>query len=177
MLDICCGAFDNKGTNYDEKGLIYKPLVAQTIGQNGFKVTGIDFRENQTREKIFYKHLTEIDILKNDWSDKLMTKFDSLIFLRSWDTPEILFHFQDNFSSLSLNELSIKIAQSLLPSFIKCLNSESYLITSEIFNYGLCSNESEVDYLKNKTLQIFSEFSFKLLNEENGLYFLELISN
>ncbi|MEI6728598.1 MAG: hypothetical protein WCK98_03050 [bacterium] len=177
VLDICCGAFDELGTNYDEKGLIYQPLVAQTLGKNGFEVTGIDFRQNHTQEQIFYKHVTGIDILKGDWPEKMTTKFDSLIFLRSWDTPEILFYFQDKFPLLSLNELSIKIAHSLLPDFIKCLNLGGILITSEIFNFGLCDTNDEARVLKNQTLNIFETAGFKLLDVVNGLYFLKLISN
>lgn len=177
VLDICCGAFDEQGTNYDEKGLIYQPLVAQILGKNSFEVTGIDFRQNQTQEPIFYKHLTQINILESDWPEKLDAKFDSVIFLRSWDTPEILFHFQDKFPLMSLNELSIKIAQSLFPDFIKCLNPSGCLIISEIFNYGICLNGGEVNHFKNKTKQIFTDFSFNLINEENGLYFLKLVSN
>jgi hypothetical protein len=177
VLDICCGAFDDQGTNYDETGLIYQPIVAQILGKNGFAVTGIDFRENKTRESIFYRHLTQINILESDWVEKLGAKFDSVIFLRSWDTPEILFHFQDKFPLLSLNELSIKIAQNLLPEFKKCLNPKGCLITSEIFNFGLCRSEYEIASLKKETLRIFSNLSFKHLREENGLYFVELVSN
>ena len=47
VLDICCGVFDQKGSGYDVKGEIYQPLVAQKLGQLGFDVTGVDFREGE----------------------------------------------------------------------------------------------------------------------------------
>jgi hypothetical protein len=172
VLDICCGAFDDEGTNYDNKGQIYKPLVAQILGKNGFEVTGIDFRANKTMDQIYYQHTTGVDILKSNWAEKFSNKFEVVIFLRSWDTPEILLNFQDKFPHLSLNELSIKIAQGVLFSFLECVKEGGFFITTEIFNYGLCEDTEEINKFKKQTLEIFKQYKFNLLKLENGIYFL-----
>lgn len=172
ILDICCGVYDKTGTSYDKNGEIYEPVVAQFLGQNGYEVTGIDFRQNSLVQKLFYKPITNIDILDQNWTEKIQKNWDVLIFLRSWDTPEILLNYQEKLENSYLNELCIQIAEDLLPNFVDLINENGLLFTTEIFNFGLLQNVAETDSYLNLSKELFAKNNLEILDYQNGLYCL-----
>jgi hypothetical protein len=236
VLDICCGVFDPAGTNYDSKGQIYQPLVAQKLGELDFDVTGVDFREGEilrfamvdgkkvqgeksevqnkrvgvqedyektesgvsmsfrgNREilaesdeishfvrndspiniNLYFKHRFDINILEENWTEKLEKDWSVLIFLRSWDTPEILLHYQKILDIDDINLLSLEIAKIYLPIFADLLEPKGLFFTTDICNFGICDDEFEIQLYKNQINQLITKNGFTLLNNENGLYFYQ----
>jgi|GEM_PF-3051098 len=170
VVDICCGCFDNRGTNYDQNGLIYQPLVANYLGGKGIDVTGIDFRVNQTDYDISFTHRSDINILEPNWTNKLKTKFDSLIFLRSWDTPEILLHYQDLLQITDLNQQCLEIAKIYLPQFKKLIKPGGLFFTTDICNFSVCENELEIQEYQAKIDDLLVQNGFKEIFNRSGLY-------
>jgi SAM-dependent methyltransferase len=144
VLDICCGVYDDLGTNYDADGLIYEPLVAQSLAQAGFQVTGVDIRPNVGEKKIFYHHRTDVNILEPNWTQKLADEaFDVVIFLRSWDTPELILAFQKETRINDVNQLNLVMARRLFQDFVKLLSPGGFLIVSEVFWEDLFQSEEQ----------------------------------
>ena len=164
--------FDQTGTNYDLEGKIYEPIVAQELAKNGYETTALDFRENDPQQKLNFKTL-KTNFLETTEFNQIGSNYDAVIFLRSWDTPEILTYFQPEFNFLDINKLSLKIAHHLLPKFKKLITKEGFLIVSEIFNFGLCENLKEVENYKQLTFDIFSKYRLGVVQVCEGLYFLE----
>ena len=174
VLDICCGAFDDSGTRYDLDGKIYQPIVAQVLAQLGFEVTGLDVRGNTIATG--YKHQNNIDITKNNWHQKLEKNWDCLIFLRSWDTPEILLYFQKILDINNLNLLSLEIAKIYLPIFAELLTPNSLFFTTDICNFGLCEDAFERDLYQNQITQLLIQNGFKMIFQKNGLWCFDYFS-
>jgi len=179
ILDICCGVYDPKGIDYDPSGEIYQPLVAQVLAQNDFSVTGIDKRENVTTEgdEIDFIHRQDINILDENWSENLEKDWNALIFLRSWDTPEIFLHYQKLLKINDVNLLSLEIAKIYLPYFTDLLGTNGLFITSEICNFGLCDDEFEVQLYKNQVSQLMKINGLEYINQEDGVSWYVKISS
>jgi len=206
ILDICCGVFDKTGTNYDEKGEIYEPIVVEKLAEIGYYVTGLDFRENKIIKQvqdgmenelrvdnqlvaaikdrhivddqninydyntsIKYTHCSDIDILQDSWSGKLPKDWNVLIFLRSWDTPEILLHYQKVLDVDDLNLLSLEIAKIYLPTFAELLEPNGLFFTTDICNYALCDDDFEILLYKNQVKQLMSKNNFEFIDSLHGL--------
>lgn len=170
ILDVCCGAFTN-GTNYDKMGLIYEPVVAEYLGQKGCNVTGLDLREN--KQKVHYSHISDIDILEPDWIEKVYQNLDSLIFLRSWDTPEILLHFQKLTGIMDVNTLTLKIAEYFLPQFCSVLRQGGLFFTTDIISPELSEYVANFELARNSLEKLFTTYGFKEIFSENGLMVFE----
>lgn len=170
IVDICCGSFDSAGTNYDPGGIIYQPVVANYLGQKGVAVTGIDFRANPADIDISYTYLSDINILEPDWTGKLNAKFDSLIFLRSWDTPEILLHYQNLLQITDLNQLCLEIAKIYLPQFQRLIKLGGLFFTTDICNFGICESETEIQEYQAKIDDLMIQNGFNEIYNSNGLY-------
>lgn len=180
ILDICCGAYSS-GTNYDPDGEIYEPVVAQYLAAKGYDVIGLDFRTNNKtaknhEQKILYKPVNHINLLTLEWVSEVQKLpgylFEVAIFVRSWDTPELLFSYQNkllasnNLSShlIDLKDVNLEMALDILPKINQIVRSGGYIITSEIFHLGLDSNSSL------STTQILEQTGWKIQDERNGLF-------
>jgi len=170
ILDICCGVFYPDGINYDKKGEIYQPLVAQYLGERGFSVTGIDTRKNVSNIPLHYNHLNTIDIVEPNWQLALEKNWNAVLFLRSWDTPEILLHYQKLLNITDLNTLCLRIAQLYIPVFADLLKTGGIFFTTEIINQLLCKNQNEVKEYELNINNLFVKNNLYLLGHNNGLY-------
>jgi len=170
VIDFCCGVFDPAGVNYDPKGDIYQPIVAQYLGQKGLKVTGVDFRQNDQNSKLNYFHRKDINILDSNWTSKINLKYDVVIFLRSWDTPEIILDYQKRTNISDINTLSLIIAQDLIPKFLKLLKPNGLFITTDIFNLSLFNSGVEANEFEGKLDLLLKSQHLDLVFSSNGLY-------
>jgi len=170
VIDFCCGVFDPAGVNYDPKGDIYQPIVAQYLGQKGLKVTGVDFRQNDPNSKLNYLHRKDINILDSNWTSKINLKYDVVIFLRSWDTPEIILDYQKRTNISDINTLSLIIAQDLIPKFVKLLKPNGLFITTDIFNLSLFNSGVEANEFEGKLDLLLKSQHLDLVFSSNGLY-------
>ena len=187
ILDVCCGVYDKSGTNYDEKGEIYEPTVAQNLAEIGYSVTGLDLRENKTQGDkdltqgdkfgvvdgknidLKYTHRSDINIIEENWSQKLVKDWNVIIFLRSLDTPEILLHYQKTFDIDDLNLLSLEIAKIYFPIFAELLKPNGLFFTTDICNYSLCDDEFETQLYQNQVNQLFQKNGFSFIYASDGL--------
>lgn len=170
VVDVCCGSFNYNGTNYDPNGNVYQPLVANYLGQKGLDVDGIDLRSNPTGLDLGYTHLSDINILESDWTTKLDTKFDSLLFLRSWDTPEILLYYQKKLDIRNLNKLCLEIANIYLPQFKKLIKPNGLFFTTDICNFGICGSDLEIQAYQDKIDKLLLQNGFQEIYSNDGLY-------
>lgn len=170
IVDICCGVFDTNGVNYDLNGAIYQPIVAEYLGQKGLDITGIDFRQNQTDAVLHYNHRSDINILEANWTRELSTDFDSLIFLRSWDTPEILLHYQDLLQITDLNQLCLEIAKIYLPQFKNLIKRNGLFFTTDICNFGVCEDVQEIKDYQQQIDDLLAQNGLQEVYNVNGLY-------
>jgi hypothetical protein len=204
ILDVCCGAYDQAGTNYDEKGDIYQPVVADNLARLGFAVTGIDFRESGYWEKskskdqnskieegdlqisattvlpsdgintnLKYTHRSDINIVQENWSENLSKDWNVLIFLRSWDTPEILLHYQKVLDIDDLNLLSLEIAKIYLPIFAELLLPGGLFFTTDICNLALCDDSFEIQLYQNQVKQLIHQNGFNFIEQKDGLHWFK----
>ncbi|GAB4149083.1 MAG: hypothetical protein OHK0017_12540 [Patescibacteria group bacterium] len=164
VLDLCCGVYVHDGINYDKYNEIYQPEVAQSLTQLGFKVTGVDQRSND--REVSYNHRTDIDIWQDKLIEQLKGEWNILVFLRSWDTPELLLKMQQLSGERDLDKLTEKLAQHFLPLFRQLLKTGNWFVTSEIYSrldsngHGLANTE-----------KILNRYGFELVHHANGLYF------
>ena len=167
VLDICCGVYSS-GSNYDQTGEVYEPVVAQFLAKNSYEVTGIDFRKNNRPVK--YNHISNINVLDSDWHSKLTNKFNVVCFLRSWDTPEILLEFQKKFGILDVNQLTFEIAKYFLPDFVKLLGNNGLLFITDVFREDLGTDEKMLNTLKLELDILLDSLGLQQLSNENGLW-------
>lgn len=104
ILDLACGAVTYKTVNYDPDDEFYAPILVEVVCRMKFaNIVGVDFRKNRANLKSNYQAITNIN-LNFPFAEKVLmttkTKFDLVIFLRSWDTPEIWQFWQNKTSGV-----------------------------------------------------------------------------